>query len=85
MNTEQGRQLRVDELKIDTIVILIGNHTPTIGLTVWIRRITDTYIHFFAGQFTPSINLLLFRTEDPMILGDDAGHRIKAFKYLGKL
>jgi hypothetical protein len=75
---EVGRELRIDELKPETIVVLCKEGRPAI--TIWVSRVGTDYVMFYAGEI--NLTLIAHLREDGT-LADDSGIHLRVFEYLG--
>lgn len=80
MKSEMGRELRIDELKPKTVVVLCKEGRPAI--TIWVSRVGMDYVMFYAGQI--NLTLIAHLREDGT-LADDSGMRLRVFEYLGEI
>ena len=80
---EVGRELKADELKAKTIVVIRAEHRPDIAVTMWVKEVGDSIVWLYAGSGNVHRHLGLFRQLDGT-LRDDAGRMIHVYEYLGK-
>lgn len=80
-NPEIGPELSVGELVERTVVVLMADYKPNVALSFWVRHITEDAILFDAA----GIQMLLAVHVRDGGLYDDAGHHIRAYKYLGEI
>ena len=78
-NPEVGRELKVSELKLKTVVVIWKQGRPP--ATLWVIQIAESFVHFFAGE--ANINFLAKRAGEGIT--DDDGLPMKVFEYLGKV
>ena len=77
---EVGRELRIDELKRETVVVLVKAGRPAI--TIWVATVGQDFVAFYAGEI--STMLIAYLREDGT-LADDSGIRMRVFEYLGEI
>jgi hypothetical protein len=79
MTNEIGRELKANELKPATIVVLAKAGRPS--STMWVSRIGQDYVMFYAGQLR--LTLIAHLREDGT-LADDSGIQLHVYEYLGE-
>lgn len=78
-NKEIGRELKVSELKTDTIVVL-AQEDRSIEFTVWVLDITEHFVIFKDDAVGVTIFAEILPDDT---LTDDSGAKIVIFQYLG--
>ena len=81
--SETGRQLRVDELREETVVV-IRREDRSVGLTIWVSRIGEDFVTFYGGAAKPPITFLTIRKPDGTLV-DDTGKQVLVHEYLGEV
>ena len=80
MANEVGRELKANELKLKTVVVLHKAGRPLV--TMWVLRVGADYVMFGAGE----INMTLIAKRNPDgTLEDDTPAQIHVYEYLGEV
>jgi hypothetical protein len=80
MVNEIGRELKANELKVKTIVVLSKVGRPS--ATYWVSGIGQDYVMFYAGLL--NMTLIAYLREDGT-LADDSGIQLHVYEYLGEV
>jgi hypothetical protein len=78
-SSEIGRELKVSELKLKTVVVLHKPERPFI--TAWVVAIDDRFVCFALNKI--GMGFLAQRQGDGII--EDTGTAIQIFEYLGEI
>jgi hypothetical protein len=79
---EAGRELKVSELEIKTVVV-VGRPDKALA-TLWVRDIWEDSVIFWAGSM--KMYFIAHRVGPELEqLADDAGTAVKVYEYLGKV
>ena len=82
-SSEIGRELKVSELEVGTVVVVSKAGRP-FQITMWVRRLTDTAVFLYAGEV--GLRLVLVRCGDARDQVEDEDHLPMKFnEYLGVL
>lgn len=79
---ELGPRLTVDQLREMTVVCVQRVDKPSIFATLWVERIKDGIVVFYAGE--TKTHFYVHRRDDGTMI-DDIGNEIRTFEYLGKV
>jgi hypothetical protein len=80
-DNEVGRMLRVDELVVQSVVVLSREDRPHM-FTAWVSLIGADYVAFTAGEIYTTF---LAKRHPDGRLTDDTDKRILVFEYLGEV
>ena len=80
---EMGRQLRADELREKTVVV-VRREDRDLAATMWVEAVHDNAVVFLAGATWPRIHFMATRHEDGT-LTDDTGKQVLVYEYLGEV
>lgn len=78
--SEIGRELKVSELRPKTVVVL-AKTTRVFAATMWVDRITDAYVWFWAQEI--EVALCLKRCGPDLEQVEDDEAPMKIYEYLG--
>lgn len=84
MSDEIGRELKAEELKPDTVVVVKTPGSGDILMTVWVRLVTTEHVLFMAAGTKPEM-LVINRVRPDGTIVDDRGLQVHVFEYLGKV
>ena len=77
---EIGRELQLNELNRDSIIVLRKVDQP-FGVTMWVALIGMDFVAFYSSIL--NVTFIGYIREDGALV-DDKGEPIKVFEYLGK-
>lgn len=80
-HSEMGDELKPWQLEARTVVILRADHMPTFAITCWVLEKLEGFIVFRLGEVGIDIGLDIVNGK----LVDDAGHVVRAHRYLGEI
>jgi hypothetical protein len=80
---EMGRQLRADELREKTVVV-VRREDSDLAATVWVEAVVHNAVIFLAGATWPRIHFIASRNPDGT-LTDDTGKQVFVHEYLGEV
>jgi hypothetical protein len=81
VNNEIGRELKINELKERTVVIVGKENNPNLA-TMWVVQVGMDFVAFYMGE--TNMTFLAYLREDGHLI-DDSGKRILVFEYLGEV
>jgi len=82
MENEIGRELKANELKVETVVVLSREDRPSLAYTAWVDGIGQDGVSFWSG--IAKTQFIAFLREDGELV-DDTGKRIIVNEYLGEI
>jgi len=77
---EVGRDLKANELKVRTVVVIRREDRPESAMTLWVREIGQDHVVFWSG--TLKITLWTYLREDGELM-DETGKKIMVSEFLG--
>lgn len=81
MTNEIGRELKANELKVKTVVVVSREDNPS-AYTTWVREIGQDCVVFWSG--VANTYFIVYLREDGELV-DDTGKRIIVNEYLGEV
>jgi len=82
MDVEIGKQLKLGDLRVNTVVCLRAKHRPKIAITAWVRTIDETVCSFKMGEI---FAVLYLYTDKEGNFFDGMRNVVEVYEYLGEI